>query len=205
MAHVLAAGGGFLFAEVFGYFLHILLHAEKLPALSRGHMRHHLRDYGPRSALRTRAYVRSTRGRFGIRGIGFEWLAPLALTSGAIVGFASVLDVERGPLAAFMTAAVAWSLFMFAHMHEGMHVQRFWMADVPWFGRWFIAARRRHDIHHRELSDDGRMIRNYGICFFFMDRLCGTLSTRHPPFNEKGYAAARERYAFIFREDPRST
>jgi hypothetical protein len=66
----------FLVAEFAGYAIHILLHSEKLPFLSRNHMLHHLRDYGPARGLRSDRYRDSTEGRVGVLGIGLEWLIP---------------------------------------------------------------------------------------------------------------------------------
>jgi sterol desaturase/sphingolipid hydroxylase (fatty acid hydroxylase superfamily) len=59
---------------------------------------------------------------------------------------------------------------------------------------WFVKARRLHDIHHRSLNDQGRMDRNFGIGFFFFDRLFRTISKRHRSFNRTGYGIARLRY-----------
>ena len=36
------------------------------------------------------------------------------------------------------------------------------------------------------------------ICFFLFDRLFGTLSTEHKPFNHDGLRAAMKRYSYIF-------
>lgn len=43
MAFFLALIAGWLYAEICGYFLHILLHSEKIPFLSHSHVIHHLR------------------------------------------------------------------------------------------------------------------------------------------------------------------
>jgi sterol desaturase/sphingolipid hydroxylase (fatty acid hydroxylase superfamily) len=61
-------------------------------------------------------------------------------------------------------------------------------------GSCFATARRLHDIHHRSLNDQGRLDRNFGIGFFFFDRLFRTISQRHRTFNCKGYYAALERH-----------
>jgi len=41
------------------------------------------------------------------------------------------------------------------------------------------------------------MDKNFGIGFFLFDRLFGTLSSEHSPFNHRGYAAARERFKYV--------
>jgi sterol desaturase/sphingolipid hydroxylase (fatty acid hydroxylase superfamily) len=78
------------------------------------------------------------------------------------------------------------------------------MERVPRLDKWFRSIRRLHDIHHRQISDDGRMSTNFGICFFFMDRIFGTLSPAHRPFNAKGYAVAEKRYAHLIDSPNRS-
>ena len=47
------------------------------------------------------------------------------------------------------------------------------------------------------LNDRGLMDKNFGIGFFLFDRLFGTLSSEHSPFNHRGYAAARERFKYV--------
>jgi sterol desaturase/sphingolipid hydroxylase (fatty acid hydroxylase superfamily) len=73
----------------------------------------------------------------------------------------------------------------------------FWMEKNRWLKRWFISARKLHDIHHRVLNDSGLMDKNFGIGFFVFDRVFGTLSPKQVPFNHRGYAAARERFRYV--------
>ena len=47
MTSIAIAISGVIFAEFFGYWLHILLHNDKIKWLSRSHMQHHLREYHP--------------------------------------------------------------------------------------------------------------------------------------------------------------
>ncbi len=68
-----------LVAEVAGYWLHRLLHTDRLPFLSRRHMVHHLLLYGPLQPMRAAHYKDATRGRFSLGNVGFEWLAPSAV------------------------------------------------------------------------------------------------------------------------------
>ena len=42
-----------LVAEAAGYLLHRLMHSERIPALSRAHLIHHLLMYGPHQPMRT--------------------------------------------------------------------------------------------------------------------------------------------------------
>src|SRR5260221_7434388 len=43
-------------AEFAGYWLHRLLHSDKFPTLSRGHLVHHFLTYGPRQPMRAGEY-----------------------------------------------------------------------------------------------------------------------------------------------------
>lgn len=196
-----SAAAGCVFAEVVGYFLHILLHSEKVAWLSRGHMIHHLKVYGPKRSLRQAGpYKNSVDGedRYGFLGIGLEWLAPVVLLLAAAVSLCSfVLRIPAATQAVFMGAALLWGKFMFGTMHDSMHLEGYWMASVPVLGAWYRRIRRLHDIHHLDFSDDGRMLTNYGICFFGFDRLFGTYESKAGAFNEPGFQAALKRYAAV--------
>ncbi len=62
-------------AEFAGYWLHRLLHSDKFPALSRGHLIHHFLIYGPRQPMRVGGYHDATDNRFALGNVGMEWLA----------------------------------------------------------------------------------------------------------------------------------
>ena len=87
---------------------------------------------------------------------------------------------------------------MFSYLHDRMHVKNFWMERAPLVRRWFLRARRLHDIHHHALNDNGLMDRNFGIGFFVFDKLFGTLAFASFGFNQRGYAAARERFRSVY-------
>ncbi len=55
-----------LVAELAGYWLHSLLHSDKLPFLSRSHIVHHLLLYGPMQPMRAEHYKDATRARFSL-------------------------------------------------------------------------------------------------------------------------------------------
>lgn len=187
-----------VFTEVVGYFLHILLHSEKVAWLSRNHMIHHLKAYGPRGALRQPGpYKNSVDGRPALGGIGFEWLLPTALVLAAVLGAFHALRVPLLHQAVFTAAALTWGRLVFGIMHDSMHLEGYWMAENRLLGGWYKGIRRLHDIHHLEFSEDGRMLKNYGICFFAFDRLFGSYLDKAHPFNEAGYQAALKRYAAL--------
>jgi hypothetical protein len=69
---------------------------------------------------------------------------------------------------------------------------------------WFVRARRSHDIHHWALNDQGLMDKNFGIGFFFFDRLFGTHTREQRGFNRRGYRAALRRFGdLVGTEDGR--
>ena len=186
--------GSCFVAEFSGYWLHRLLHNDRIPALSRGHLIHHFLIYGPKQPLRAEKYHNATEDRFSLGNIGLEWLVPSALILASAWGVLSWLHVSRAYQAIALSTLVIWPVFMFSYLHDRMHLRNFWMTRVPLLKAWFVQARRLHDIHHRSLDDQGRMDRNFGIGFFFFDRLFRTISMRHRPFNCSGYRIAQLRY-----------
>src|SRR5258708_37020043 len=96
-----------------------------------------------------------------------------------------------------LATLIVWPIITFSYLHDRMHLSDFWMAKNPFFRRWFLAARRLHDIHHHALNDDGRMVSNFGIGLFLFDRLFRTISMPHRLFNRPGFAASGRRYALV--------
>ena len=50
---LLTIAGACLFTEIAGYFIHILLHSNKIQFLSKNHMVHHLKVYQPKGVADT--------------------------------------------------------------------------------------------------------------------------------------------------------
>jgi sterol desaturase/sphingolipid hydroxylase (fatty acid hydroxylase superfamily) len=188
-------------AELSGYVLHRIMHSERFPWLSRSHMIHHIELYGPIGAMRTTKYKDATERRASLGNIGMEWLIP----SGPMLGISLLtmitLRVGWKYEILAMTMLLVWPIFMFSYLHDRMHLHDFWMEKLPVINIWFKHARRLHDIHHHSLNDAGRMDRNYGIGFFFFDRLFGTLAKRHSPLNWHGYHTAVRRHRMNFGND----
>jgi sterol desaturase/sphingolipid hydroxylase (fatty acid hydroxylase superfamily) len=183
-----------LVAELAGYWLHRLLHTDRLPFLSRRHMVHHLLLYGPLQPMRAARYKDATRGRFSLGNVGFEWLAPSAVLLISCWGVMFLLHVRPVYQLIVLGNLVAWPFFTFSFLHDAMHVRDFWMARMPLINRWFRRARRLHDIHHHSVNGAGHMDANFGIGFFLFDRIFRTLASRHRPFNRRGLAIALQRY-----------
>ena len=196
--YLLAPLAGVLFTEVVGYFLHILLHSEKIAWLSRDHMIHHLRIYSLEAGLRQPApYKDSLAGRASVSGVGLEWILPIVGVIALLLVAFNALGLPWGLQAAVLVPALAWGKLMFAALHDSMHIEGHWLTRLPFVSSWFIEARRLHDVHHVRFSDDGRMLTNFGIAFFGFDRLFGTYRPKAESFNAPGYKACLTRYAAI--------
>ncbi len=184
----------FLVAEFAGYWLHRLLHSDKLPFLSRSHMSHHLLLYGPLQPMRRETYKDATDDRVSLGNVGLEWLAPSAVVLTVCWG---VMFLFRGPViyqAIVLGTLVVWPFITFSLLHDAMHLRDFWMARMPVINGWFRKARRLHDIHHHSVDNEGHMNANFGIGFFLFDRLFHTLARHHRPLNRKGLEIALLRY-----------
>ena len=183
-----------LVAELAGYWLHRLLHSDKLPFLSRGHMVHHLLLYRPMQPMRAERYKDATSGRFSLGNVGLEWLVPSAVVLAFCWGIMLLFHVRPQYQVIVLGNLVVWPFFTFSFLHDAMHLRDFWMARMPLINHWFRRARRLHDIHHHSVDGTGHMDTNFGIGFFLFDRIFRTLSTRHRPLNRKGLAIALQRY-----------
>jgi sterol desaturase/sphingolipid hydroxylase (fatty acid hydroxylase superfamily) len=191
------AAAACVFAEFVGYWVHILLHSHRVAFLSRSHMIHHLAVYSPDRPMRpSEEYLESTHDRASVLGIGLEWILPLSLVLGVAIAVLHFLRVRPVDQFVFLAVALAWGFAMFGYVHDAMHRRNVWLEKSPAIARLFRRARKLHDVHHMSLADDGTMAWNYGICFFFFDRLFGSLRAEHARFNSVGFAAARKRYAY---------
>jgi len=186
--------GSYLSAELFGYLLHRLLHSGLVPFLSRNHMKHHLVLYGPLQQQQSKSYHDATRGSISLGNIGMEWLAPSAALPACALSAFHWFRVPVIYQLLYVAATLGWSFLMFSYLHDVMHIESYWLEKSRLLRSWFTSARRLHEIHHRTLSDGGLMNKNFGIGFFFFDRLFGTLRSEETDFNRHGYAVARERF-----------
>jgi len=194
-----ALAGGCFYAEFSGYFVHRLLHSEKIPFLSKNHMIHHLRIYGPKMKQRPSvAYLSAVENRAAVAGVGLEWILPGLSTGGIAILGLWIAGASGHFIAAFLVAGYGWSFLMFGYVHDTMHRKDFAVENSRFIGKWYRSARRKHDIHHCHLDNNGRMTDNFGICFFLFDRIFGTYRNRQPAFNSNGYDAALKKYSFVF-------
>ena len=188
-------------AELLGYILHRLMHSDWIPWLSAGHMKHHLILYGPLQKQRpSEKYIDATTGEIAIGNIGLEWIIPSAVILGISLAVLTFFHISYLNRACCIGTIVLWSFLMFSYLHDRMHIKNFWMERAPVLRRWFVRARRLHDIHHHALNNKGLMDKNFGIGFFAFDKLFGTLAFDSLSFNKLGYAAAKTRFRSLYPE-----
>jgi sterol desaturase/sphingolipid hydroxylase (fatty acid hydroxylase superfamily) len=141
-------------------------------------------------------YKDATNNRFSVGNIGLEWLGPSAIVLAICWCVMVLLKVPPSYQIISACSLLIWPIFMFSYLHDRMHVDKYWMTRIPLLRTWFLKSRRLHDIHHRSMNEEGRMDTNFGIGFYFFDRVFGTISLRHRPFNWTGYEIAKERYRY---------
>lgn len=184
-------------AEFLGYGLHRLIHCGAIGFLSRSHMKHHMVLYGPLQNQRSQQYQDATHENISLGNIGLEWLIPGAGLVACALAIFRLLHVPLPYQLIFFATSSAWSFLMFSYLHDVMHVEGFWLEKNQWLNQWFVGARYLHSIHHQVINDQGLMDKNFGIGFFFVDRLFGTLAAERRTFNRDGYVVARERFKSI--------
>src|SRR6266436_1092889 len=123
-------------AEFAGYWLHRLLHSDKIPALSRGHLIHHFLVYGPRQPMRAHEYRDATDHRFSVGNVGLEWLVPSGVILLFCWGVMALLHVPHAYEVLALFALLGWPILMFSYLHDRMHVENYWMTRVPVLRTW---------------------------------------------------------------------
>jgi sterol desaturase/sphingolipid hydroxylase (fatty acid hydroxylase superfamily) len=181
-------------AELLGYGLHRLLHSGLVGFLSRNHMKHHMVLYGPLQPQRSKHYQDATEQSVSLGNIGAEWLIPAALLIACALALFHLFHVRLLYQLIYFAVTLGWSFLMFSYLHDLQHIEGFWMERNRFLKRWFVSARNLHEIHHHVINNQGLMDRNFGIGFFFFDRLFGTLCGGEPSFNYEGYLVARKRF-----------
>ena len=116
-------------AEFAGYWLHRLLHSDKFPTLSRGHLIHHFLIYGPRQPMRAGEYLDATDSRASLGNVGVEWLTPSAIILLFCWGAMALLGVPPVYQVLVLGTLLAWPILMFSYLHDRMHLGNFWMAN----------------------------------------------------------------------------
>jgi sterol desaturase/sphingolipid hydroxylase (fatty acid hydroxylase superfamily) len=191
--------GGCVAAELVGYIVHTILHSDKIHWLARAHMIHHLRIYGPGTNQRpTDGYMNSVQDRTSVGSIGIEWVGPLFIAVGALIGTMFWIGIPILYQAIVVGTAISWGFILFGYMHDVLHRKDFWMSRNWLFRDWYKALCRLHDIHHHDVTKTGLMNKNYGICFFVFDWLAGTYQPQLNKVNQENVATANKRYDFVY-------
>lgn len=162
---VAAVFAGPLVVEVIGYFWHRWVEHNAVfgHSIQRYHIKHHEQDY-PVEKLRpaSRKY-KSARS--------WSWyLATLVL-----VGLTLVL-VSRPYNFVMILSGLVYARFVISYMHTRFHVRQHWLTRTSFFQR----IQKLHDIHHYGPY-------NYGILFYFMDRIFGTYRTTFPKSKQTNF------------------
>lgn len=187
--------GSLILAEFYGYWLHVLLHSYWIPALSRSHMNHHVLSYAPGSRMRHEDYVQEVQdGDVLIFGLGLEWILPSLVLLVVTVSVEWLIGFSPAQIAVSVGIVIAYSVFLFWFLHETLHLKHPWILRIKPVRRWYLNARKLHDIHHHHVTDEGLMNRNYGIAFFVFDKVFGSfLPKLKGGINRDGIAAAKEK------------
>ena len=186
--------GSWALAELYGYWLHVLLHSDRWRWLSQRHMSHHLKSYGPGKKMRTKKYAQETGDFLHVAGLGLEWLIPVVALIAATALGEWAIGLTWLEILASEIILILYSIFLFWYLHDRMHLENIWFLRSPLLRRWFLRARRNHDIHHNHITDEGLMQKNFGIAFPFYDHLFGTYHHRLEGLNRSGAEAAYDRY-----------
>jgi sterol desaturase/sphingolipid hydroxylase (fatty acid hydroxylase superfamily) len=191
MIWVAVVVGSLFLAEFYGYWLHVLLHSYIIKSASRSHMNHHVLSYGPDKHQRSAKYIQEIRqGDLLIAGLGPEWIIPSVILVVFTAFVEHLLGLSWTQIIVSEVIILAYSVFLFWWLHDRMHVRGVWLLKLPYFRK----IRRRHDIHHVHVTDEGLMNRNYGIAFPFFDHVFGTYKENAGRLNRKGIQAAEDRY-----------
>src|SRR5690606_35612357 len=177
------------------------MHSDVIAFMSRNHMIHHLEIYGPRMKQRPEARYRfAVSGRASLGGIGMEWLVPIGVTIVVILLGFRVAGGTWAQAGVFLSAALLYSYFLFWLLHNAMHQQEAWLLRRRWLARWFLGARRRHDIHHVRLDSEGRLYANFGIGFAWMDHVFGTAYHQATRVEDAALERAHRRYHGVMNQ-----
>jgi len=175
------------FAELAGYWLHVILHSNKSKFLSQAHMIHHMQLYGPKMPQLHKEYLSASTGRFTFFGIGLEWIVTLGTIEMLWIMVGYLLNLPLYIFITFAVTPIAWALLVHNYLHHSMHLSGFWMAKNKYTKKWYLGIREKHVIHHLYVDDEGRMNKNYGIIVFYLDKLFGSYEPTNKKFNKKGY------------------
>jgi len=130
--------GAIVVAELAGYGLHRLLHSGRFPLLSRGHLIHHLEQYGPNQPMRSEKYCDATEWRASLGNIGMEWVVPSAAILGACWLLLWGIGVAWPYQCLAMVVLLGWPVLMFSYLHESITGR--WITAGGWIATLELAS-----------------------------------------------------------------
>lgn len=146
---------GPLVIEVAGYFWHRFVEHEGVAGstIQQQHIQHHQEDY-PTNNLRpnSKRYKHAK---------SWSWYVLTVI----LIGLA-LLIIPWPYSFATILGGLIYAKFVVSYFHRAFHLPHHWLHKYNWFRN----LTKLHDIHHYQVA-------NYGIVFFFMDRLFGTYKT----------------------------
>lgn len=160
LALVLTAAVAFIVSEAVGFAIHRLAHWPKAGKIFRDHLFHHAKAYPPSRYL-SESYI----GDFKTSFVPFFVPAFLVLNGAAF--FALSLPM-------FLTFLVISSAVscLNVYLHDSFHIEGHPLRKFSWYRR----LQEEHLVHHENVK------RNFGIYFFFFDRVLGSyarMARRH--------------------------
>jgi sterol desaturase/sphingolipid hydroxylase (fatty acid hydroxylase superfamily) len=155
---VAAFGAGLLVVEVAGYFWHRWVEHNAVFGhnIQSFHIRHHEHNYPVEKLRPAEQKYKSARS--------WGWYA---LTAFLVVG--TLVLVPRPYNFVMVLTGLVYAKFVINYMHTRFHVRQHWLART----RYFQHIQKLHDIHHFGPY-------NYGVLFYFMDRIFGTYNEHMP-------------------------
>lgn len=160
---------GPLVIEVAGYLWHRFIEHEGKAgkAIQEKHVQHHEEDY-PTHALRP---------DMGTYKSAHSW-SWYVLT---VILIVMALVIIPRPYSYFaILGGLIYAKFVVSYFHKAFHVPHHWLQKYAWFRK----LTELHDIHHYQVA-------NYGIVFFFMDRLFGTYKQELPKKKSEVFAVVQ--------------
>ena len=184
-----------IISEIYGYWLHVLLHSYIFPSLSKAHMNHHILSYPPGGKMRHPEYIQDRIPEDKtVFGIGLEWIIPSLILLSATFCVEWLIGLSLGQIILSISTMITYTIFLFLFMHESLHLKDHFLLKVRPLKSWYIKVRKLHDIHHHYVDDNGLMNKNYGIAFFFFDKIFRTyMPNLRGKFNKDGIIKAEER------------
>ena len=144
--------------------------------------------------MRSHEYRHVSEGRLQVAGLGLEWVIPSVILIAVTALGEWAIGLTWPEILLSEIILISYSIFLFGYLHDRMHVKDIWLLKSPFFRKWFLKARRNHDIHHNHITDHGLMKKNFGIAFPLYDHIFGTYRHRLGRLNRRGIEAAYKRY-----------